>query len=292
MRWQVLTSLNQVTLLQRLDARTKLALAAIICLTALLVDTPITLYGLWLVLLALHLAAKTSWEKWLLLMVLMLAGIWGSVTSQALFYAKEPRTALLCLVASDTGRLLFREGIYLYKEGLVYGALQALRSSIMLTAGLLLCWNTDTRELLKSLLYWRLPYPLAFMTISSLRFLPDIAVETAAVMTAQRLRGFRPLRSLRPLRLAQTFYQTLFPVLARTLRRAAILSLSVEARGFGSVASRVAVMPSWPGRYLVILAWVFILCLFGAKLTYWLQFGGIWYNPLLRLVYDFTKVWL
>lgn len=293
MNRQILEIMPANTLARRIDARTKIACASIICLVSLLIDTPLTLYFIFLLLLALHLMAKTSSVKWTVLIVIMLASIWGSLASQAIFYAKEPRTPIFCFIAADAARSFFSGGLYVYKEGMIYGALQAMRSSAMLAAGMLLCWSTDTRDLLKSLLYWRIPYPLAFMTISSLRFLPDIISETITVITAQRLRGFRPMKSLRGRRLIQTFYQTLFPVLARTIRRAATLSLSVEARGFGRAGERAPVMPSWRYERLVVgILWAVFGLLAAAKIVYWLQFGGIWYHQALRPVYDFVKLWL
>lgn len=280
------------TFLRRMDGRTKLCAVFCCSVFAVLADTPLTLYALLLIALFLHLCARTSFEKWTVLAVVMLAGIWGSVVSQALFYNQEPRTALFCLLPPDGARLFFADGLYFYSEGVIYGALQALRSSLMLAAGMLLCWTTDLRELLRSLLYWRMPYPLAFMTIASLRFLPDVVVETAAVIEAQRLRGFAPRKSLRPRAAIETLDRILFPVLARTIRRAATLALSVEARGFSSEMRRLA-LPRWSVGRIAAAAMLSALCLAaGAKFLYWLQFSGLWYRPALRGVYDFVKLWL
>jgi energy-coupling factor transport system permease protein len=290
---QLLEIIPADSIARRIDARTKIATVSIICLMALLIDTPLTLYFLFLLMLMTHLLSKTSAAKWTVLIVIMLASIWGSLASQAIFYDKEPRTPIFCLIAADAARPLLNDGVYLYKEGMVYGALQAMRSCAMLAAGMFLCWSSDARDLLKSLLYWRIPYPLAFMTISSLRFLPDIIGETLTVITAQKLRGFEPMKSARSMRLIQTLYQTLFPVLARTIRRAATLSLSVEARGFGRAAGQNLAMPLWRyERCVIIIFWIFFALLATAKVVYWLQFGGIWYYQPLRPVYDFVKLWL
>lgn len=280
------------TFLRRMDGRTKLCAVFCCSVFAVLADTPLTLYALLLLALFLHLCARTPVEKWTVLAALMLAGIWGSVVSQALFYNQEPRTALFCLLPPDEARLFLGDGLYFYSEGVLYGALQALRASLMLAVGMLLCWTTDMRELLRGLLYWRMPYPLAFMTIASLRFLPDVVVETASVVQAQRLRGFAPQRSLRPRAAVATLHRILFPVLARTIRRAATLALSVEARGFSSEARKLA-LPRWgAGRVLAGLMLGALALAVGAKLLYWLQFSGLWYRLELRGVYDFVKLWL
>lgn len=229
--WEA-TSAN--TLIHRLDGRTKIIVLVAAAFLSITVDSPRTLFLLFLAALSLHVAARSSLERWRILIAFLLLGMWGSMVSQALFYNQEPRSPLACLVAPASPFIgSLTGGIFIYREGLEYGAVQALRSGIMLTTGLLICWTSDPRQLLKSLLIWKMPYELAFMLITGIRFLPVIFQETAVVLTAQRLRGFEPLRTFYPRRFIQTAFQTLFPILARTLRRAAILTYSVESRGFG-----------------------------------------------------------
>ena len=227
-------------------------------------------------------------------MVFILLGIWGSMTSQALFYTREPRTIIACLLAPTApGIGALTGGIYIYREGLEYGAVQALRSGTMLTLGLLINWTSDPRQLLRSLLSWKLPYELGFMLITGLRFLPVIFQETGVVLTAQRLRGFNPFRTLSPQRLIQTAFQTLFPILARTLRRAATLASSVESRGFGRETPQVA-LPVWPYQERFVCH-TLLLVVFGLvllKVMDALQFNGLLYVPAWRGLYDFMKVWL
>jgi energy-coupling factor transport system permease protein len=74
--------------------------------------------------------------------LLLLLGLWGSMFSQALFFAQTPRTPVMVLLEPGAGILgSFTGGIAVYREGILYGAVQGLRSAIMLTAGLLVCWN-------------------------------------------------------------------------------------------------------------------------------------------------------
>lgn len=258
------------------------------------VDSSRTLFLLFLTVLGLHLAARSSLEQWRILITFLLLGMWGSMVSQALFYNQESRSAIACLAAPATpffGTLT--GGIFIYREGLEYGAVQALRSGIMLATGLLICWTSDPRQLLKSLLAWRMPYELAFMLITGIRFLPVIFQETAIVLTAQRLRSFEPLRSFSPRRLIRTAFQTLFPILACTLRRAAILTYSVESRGFGRKV-HAAGQTRWPvkERLLSMSALYALFGLLMLKIMYALQFNGIIFDERLRTVYDFMKMWM
>ncbi|WP_371366835.1 Energy-coupling factor transporter transmembrane protein EcfT [Sporomusa rhizae] len=282
------------TLLHRIDVRTKLVLLILLAALILLVDSPRSLFLLFCLALGLHVVARSSPARWRVLMVFVLLGIWGSMTSQALFYSREPRTIIACLLPPATPAFgALTGGVFIYREGLEYGAIQALRSGTMLTLGLLINWTSDPRQLLRSLLSWRLPYELGFMLITGLRFLPVIFQETAVVLTAQRLRGFKPFRTLSPSRLIQTAFQTLFPILARTLRRAATLAASVESRGFGRETPQ-AVLPKWSRyeRFFCHSLLLAVSCLMVLKAVDALQFNGLLYVPSWRGLYDLMKVWL
>lgn len=282
------------TPLHRMDVRAKLALLAALAAATVMLDSPRSLFVLFCLALSLHFAARSSFGRWRILMVFILLGIWGSMASQALFYNRDPRTVIACLVppaAPVIGALT--GGVFIYREGLEYGAVQALRSGIMLSLGLLVSWTSDPRKLLRSFLAWKMPYELAFMLITALRFLPVIFQETAVVLTAQRLRGFKPLRTLSPRRLMQTAFQTLFPILARTLRRAATLAASVESRGFGRDARCTEYTP-WPAGQ-ALLCWTVMLAaagLLALKAVDALQFNGLVYFPAWRSLYDIMKVWM
>jgi len=282
------------TPIHRVDVRTKLTLLAAIMLFAIGLEGPRPLFVLFLLSLGLHLVARSSVERWRVLILFLLVGIWGAMVSQALFYNQEPRTMIACLVSPATpwiGELT--GGVYVYREGLEHGAVQALRSGIMMACGLLICWTTDSRQLLQCIMHWRMPYAIAFMLITSLRFLPVIFEETAIVLTAQRLRGFEPVRSFSPLRWIRTAFHVLFPILARALRRASTLALSVESRGFGRNGHR-ADLAQWPLGERIACGAVFAAIGSGSvlKILYSLQFNGIVFFPGLRGVYDFMAVWL
>lgn len=279
------------TFIHKIDIRTKIV--ALLCLTILtiLIDSPMSLFLLFCIALSLHFMARESFVRWRILMILILLSIWSSVSTQALFYNQEPKTMLACLVLPATPIIgPLTEGVYIYQEGIEYGAIQALRGSIVLALGLLLSWTSDPRQLLKSLLFWKIPYQIAFMLITGLRFLPIVFSETVIVLTAQRLRGFEPLKTIHVLKATS---QTLLPILARSLRRAEILAASIESRGFGRDTHQVQLIPWKTGeKYCCYLLLVMIVLLIGLKGINALQFIGVTYIPAWRKIYDILKIWL
>ena len=186
---------------------------AAMAILAIGVDSARLLFVVFSFSLSFHLLARSSVERWKLLILFLMVGIWGTMVSQALFYNQEPRTMIACLISPATPWIgALTGGVFVYREGLEHGAVQALRSGIMLSCGLILCWTTDPRQLLKCFLHWGMPYAIAFMMITSLRFLPVIFQETAVVWTAQRLRGFDPIKAASPLRWIQAAFFILFPI--------------------------------------------------------------------------------
>lgn len=175
---------------QNLNGRTKLLFLFLFAILMITVDNPRTLFILFTFTLLLHLAAKTSIYKWKVMAILLLLGLWGSMFSQALFFAQTPRTPLLVLIAPEAGFIgQLTGGLFIYREGILYGAVQGLRSASMLALGLLVCWTSDPRQLLQALLGWRLPPQMAFMLVTAIRFLPVLAAETGEVITALQLRS-------------------------------------------------------------------------------------------------------
>ena len=211
------------------------------------------------------------------------------MVSQALFFAQTPRTPIFVLI-SPTFPILgpLTNGLFVYQEGILYGAIQGLRSSIMLSLGLLICWNSDPRQLLKALMAWHLSPQVAFMLVTALRFLPVLASETGEVITALRLRSNSKIGRQS---ICRHLPYVVNPLLARCLRRAQTLALSVVSRGFFLASNKN--LKTWPVKEFtscLVLALV-VLATVGSKVAYLASEQGF-YVGFLRYLYDWTKLYL
>lgn len=281
------------SVVHRLHDVTKLWLTASFTLLAVLLDSTATLYGLFCLLLALHGLCGHPPARWKLLMALILLSVWSYMLTQSVFYQQEPRTPLVCLVSRDAPLLGgWTDGVYLYQEGLRYGAQQSLRASILLLAGFLLSWTSDSRALLRTLCALRLPYEIAFMIVTATQFLPVVADELQSVLLAQKLRGSNLLQARRPGALRTGLRQTLLPLLSRALRRAEALAVSVTCRGFGCGGTPQS--PPQPAlqRAACRLLGALLLTLLACKTLSALQHAGFYYEPELRWFYDLARLWL
>lgn len=275
---------------QRLNGRTKLLVLFLFAILMITVDNPRTLFVLFSFTLLLHIVARTSIYKWKVLAVLLLLGLWGSMFSQALFYAQTPRSPLFVIIAPEAGILgQLTGGLYVYREGILYGAVQGLRSASMLTLGLLVCWTSDPRQLLQAMLAWRLSPQLAFMLVTAIRFLPVLAAETGEIITALQLRSDSQRGRTAVLRHLPYIAK---PLLARCLRRAQTLALSVVSRGFflAGARKRKEVWALSERSACAALA-VLVVAVVSSKLIYLLSEQGFYFG-VFRQIYDWTVLYL
>lgn len=275
---------------QRLNGRTKLLVLFLFAILMITVDNPRTLFVLFSFTLLLHIVARTSIYKWKVLAVLLLLGLWGSMFSQALFYAQTPRSPLFVIISPEAGILgQLTGGLYVYREGILYGAVQGLRSASMLTLGLLVCWTSDPRQLLQAMLAWRLSPQLAFMLVTAIRFLPVLAAETGEIITALQLRSDSQRGRTAVLRHLPYIAK---PLLARCLRRAQTLALSVVSRGFFLAGARKR-KEGWAlsERSACAALAVLVLAVVSSKLLYLLSEQGFYFG-VFRQIYDWTVLYL
>ena len=178
-----------------LHPHTKIVLLAIVSCLVILLDSPIALFVCFLVSLCLQASIPPSWRQIRLLILFIGLGTWGLIYSQAIFYNQLPRTVIFTLIDKDVSVIgAMTGGVHLYREGLFHGAVQSLRFNTMLTVSCFIIWTTPPRDLLLALVKLRVPYSLAFMVTTGLRYIPLIASEAKTVIRSQRLRGFRYLR--------------------------------------------------------------------------------------------------
>lgn len=212
-----------------------------------------------------------------------LALIWGTTLTQALFYAPRPRTPLFALGP-----------VVLWREGLHWGLAQSLRFVGLLFFGLALVRSTPVDRLYLALRRLGLPFGLALMAATALRFLPVVAGELRAVRRARRSRGRAAWRRS-PGAWLRLELALLVPVVARCWRRAQALAESLDARGFDPLGPRGTLRPLvWRGRdgLAVAAGLLLALGLLGARGLYLLYTAELLDRPELRGLYALVRRWL
>lgn len=266
-----------------MDPRARLALLFAAGVLAITLERPLALGGFTLAC-ALPLLFVGLDARWLRRGVfVVLTVVWSTSLSQALFYAEQPRVPLL------------RFGpLTLWREGLRYGLAQSLRFVGLSLAGLAVAVSTPPDRLHAALRALRVPFGLALMASTALRFLPEVTRELRTVRRARAARG-RPVWQRGPLAWLRLELALLRPVVARAWRRAHNLAESLDARGFDPTAPRTERRPlrMRNGDWAVVVgATLLILPTVAGRVLYLLYTSETWYHPVLRPVYGFVRAWL
>ncbi|MBW1740945.1 MAG: energy-coupling factor transporter transmembrane protein EcfT [Deltaproteobacteria bacterium] len=278
------------TFIHNMDPRAKIILLFAMAVLVVSVDNEKILFFLLLVPLLAYPIAGLSRNKYWIAFIFLAIGLWGTIFSQALFYKEWPRSIVLILIPREFPVLgKITGGLYVYKEGFFYGLIQGLRFSAMTASGLLLCWTTEPQKMLLGLVRLRIPYRIAFMVVTAIRFLPILLAEIFTVIEAQKLKGFNPLTIKG---LFRGVMNTLTPVLANSVRRAGVLAASVESRAFRAYPIRTYLKDL---RYNAFDAGITAIFLIGSlsiatiKILYGLYAREILYISALRWVYEIGR---
>ena len=266
-----------------IDPRTRLALLGCAGILAISLEQPVAL-GAFALACGLPLVALRPGRAWWRRGLVAVATIvWSTVISQGLFYAEQPRVALLQL-----GPLT------LWREGVTWGLAQSLRFVGLSLAGIGLAASTPADRLHAALIKLRVPFGLALMAATALRFLPAIGQEILVVRRARAARG-RPVWQRPPWQWLALELSLLRPVVARSWRRAHSLAESLDSRGFDPLAPRAVRRPlrlRGLDLGLMLAAAGLTLGIASARLLYLLYTSDTWYLPALRPLYGFVRAWL
>ena len=288
--------MNRINMsITHLDPRTKIILLIICGCLVIMLDGAVSLSVCFLASIGLTVLSLPPWRQIRLLILFLFFVTWGLIYSQAIFYNEFPRTVLFTLVGADVpfiGRLT--GGIRIYREGLLYGAIQSLRFNTTLTLGCFIIWTTQPRDLLLAFVKLHVPYNLAFMVTTALHYIPLIAVEAATVIQSRRLRGFRYLQ----FNLFQVFrgiLNSFRPILTNNIRRATHLGEAVESRAFSpeiveNERTSLRVLKMQPQDLILIMTLsVTFVSVIGLKVIYFCYANGIYYASWMRGMYTFVR---
>ncbi len=282
---------NATSPLGRLDVRLKMAIGFSMSLLVVLVDGLPMLAAVGAVGALVFALGRPNGSQVKLVGVTLALVVWGLMLSQGIFYSRFPRHALVVLVEPNR---LFPEGLKIYSQGIHYGLVQSLRFVAMALVGYAICFSTEPDRFLRGLLAMRVPFSLAFMATSAIRFLPLVAEEFRTVHLAMRLKGYRPFRhGIRDT--VRVEVASLRPVLAGTIRRSQEVALSVLTRGFTLDARRTSLRDerfrAWHWAALAGMIGL-VGAIAACKVLFWLYQHELYYAAALRPLYALVREWL
>jgi len=229
--------LDKDTFLHRLDPRTKIILGLMSAMLIVMLKTPPVLLCLFLAVLFLFGSLRPSRRTVRTVVMLMVTALCFTMISQGFFYGLHPRSPVLTVLPSDSGIVgSMTGGIVLYREGLVYGAIQSLRlfSAMLLSAVIVM--STYPSDLLLGMEKLGIPERIGFVVTVSIRFLPILLEEAGRILLAQKLRGLR-VKGVRGG--FRAFRHLLPPLIIDSLRNARRMAIAAEIRAFTGRRTKV-----------------------------------------------------
>jgi energy-coupling factor transport system permease protein len=205
----------------RTDPRVKLLFMACFTLLNLLFLEPLALATLTVVLVPLYLTTRINYRLFGTAMLGYSMFIGAIIVSQGM--APVGRMA----VDPQNLHYVFDWGwLHMTREGLGIGVTRSLRFANPFLFAILVALTTDPVLMARGMIKLMLPFEIAFMVLSGLRFLPLAADEARNIAEAQSVRGVRgPIRR---------FKMALFPLFLNSLRRAQAMGVTIEAKSWGA----------------------------------------------------------
>ncbi len=276
--WQ---TVSRDSLFTRLDFRSKLALMAALTTVAFLWESPVWGGVLAAATLSACLAAGVS-LRYLLGLLRLLTPFFVFILLMQGFFAgpviaaRTGQTALTPLLHLPTYWALIG-GATLSVEGLRYGLNIIFKTLTMTLVVPLAIFTTDVNALLISLVRLRIPYKIAFVISTALRFFPLLAVELRAILEAQRLRGLDPER-LPLLRRLNLYARVAIPLILGALVKSQQLEVVLQAKAFTGSPERTYLHEARLGAADYVLIGGMALFLVAALIAYIVwgvgRFGG------------------
>ncbi len=162
-------------------------------------------------------------------------------------------------------------------EGLLYG-LNVISKTITLTLVISLAiFTTDVDNMIAGMVRARIPYKLAFIFLSTLRFVPLLFQEIQSIIEAQRLRGLA-VEKMGPAKRVRVYAKVGVPLILGAMVKSQQLEVVLQSKAFSGSPERTYLHESVlrPADYTIIA--LFLLLFVVAALAYfWFgigRFGG------------------
>lgn len=251
------------SLFTRLDFRPKLVLISVITMVAFVWESPLMGGALALVVLSTCLAAGVRPRYLATILKLLTPFALLLILTQG-FFAEQLITSRTGLTREEF-HMLFElptswplvGGAGLSREGVLY-ALNIIAKSLTMTLVIpLAVFTTDADTMIVGLVKAGIPYKVAFVFSSTLRFFPLLFSQAQAILEAQRLRGLS-MEEMGLVRRARVYARLAIPLILGAMKRSQLLDVALQSRAFSGSSDRTYLHDSALDRADV---WVIIVSL-------------------------------
>jgi len=251
------------TVIHKLSPFAKISYSIIVSVLVVILKTPLQLFFLTAITFCVLLLARPNFTRLKALMYALGMVVIATSISQAFFYYFEPRTIFFTIIDKKTPVIgTITGGIYIYKEGIIYGLVQSLRILSVMFMATTVVISTHPSQMIIALNKIRIPRELGFIIATSIRFLPHMIEDTRRIWTAIKLKGVSGG--------IKAFKYVLSPLVINSLRQARLVALAAEVRGYsfyGASSKKRSNLLKFNTLDLVIISF-FVILLYVAILPF------------------------
>jgi len=246
------------TTIHRLDPRLKIVYPVLMGILAVMLNWQFVflLFGLtllpWVFL-------RPSKDRFRVLITMAGAPALGMIWSQGMFHAATHADAHYLFQFPWTVSWYGTHGVS--TEGMLYGAEQAGRMLVAVSASLILLLTTTPSEIIWAFYKFRMPAAAGLAFTVALRFLPQMMEKLTLLLKAVEVRGYdltvprwyqvhRYLAYLK--RILISIPIVTVPLLIGSLRSTSVMAMVADARAFGAVPKRTMLkehQPTWTDKF-------------------------------------------
>ncbi len=219
----------------RLDFRSKLALMAAITLVAFVWESPVLggLLALVVALACLVAGVKFSYLRTVITLLLPFAAfmiVMQGFLGADLVRARLHHEALTPIFTFPASWVLIGGGMMTW-EGVLYALNVVFKTLTMILVLPLGIFTTDVNAMVIGMVKMRVPYKIAFIFSSTLRFFPLLFEEIQTIIEAQRLRGLA-FETMGPLKRLRVYAKIAVPLILGALVKSQMLDIVLQSKAF------------------------------------------------------------
>lgn len=225
----------------RLDFRPKLFMMAVLTLVAFAWESPVMegLLALAVVVACLIVGVKWRYVRKLIVIMIpfsVLLIVTQGFFAEALIRSRTGQAELTPLLALPENWWLVGGGVMLV-EGVAYAMNVVFKTLTMTLVIPLGVFTTDVNAMIVGMVKARIPYKIAFIFSSTLRFFPLLFEEIQSIIEAQRLRGLA-FEKMRVIQRVRVYARIAVPLILGALVKSQTLEVVLQSKAFSGSPDR------------------------------------------------------
>jgi energy-coupling factor transport system permease protein len=228
----------------RLDFRPKLFMMAVVTIIAFTWESPLLQLIMALIIIVACLLVGVKWNYIRTILLIMLP-FYALLLLTHMFFNREQVMALQDFTSPDQMQRMFTfpedwwliGGGYATWDGFVYGVnviFKTLTLTLIIPLGV---FTTEVNNMIVGMVRARIPYKIAFIFSSTLRFFPLLIEEFNMIIEAQRLRGLA-MEKMGAVKKVRVYGKVAVPLILNAMVKSQQLEVVLQSKAFSGSADR------------------------------------------------------